>query len=583
MSLPTSCICVLAAALALWATAPVQDLPHGPLPPAPGAAMVGSAAPQEPALLLKGWWGPGLRRPPAPGGPTLQESAPPPIQEVDPQEPIVRRAPPTRGALRPGPLTRASFQVMRPPVAGVDPMVAVGRNFVVAAQHRSLAFLDRSGIPLPEKNGIGPSPSVYSIFGEFLERGGPLDLNEVTGFPDACDSPAFPVTSGNRYCINELYDLRVWFDPGGDRFVLLAHVRNPLWTDLWDDQKAYTGSVGTCGVYGAPGGGQNLPFPSADHCGLARRHAVFAVSLTEDPRDGFHTWAVTQNNHQDWPWGSVNAEGNTFVIGHRGTEMNHGTVAVVLRLSDLRSGSPTPAWFTYHPEHLWGHLNPAPVVHHGAGAGLGGLTLMVTSRQGSAGDSLLVFGFPAPTGQGVRPTPVRAAARLPGLDIPGWMARTVYRGGFLYTAWDAVEPTPEGFEILRVRTARIPLAQSGGALSIPLTAPAYRHAWLGKQTPGSSLHNDGPAALAVNAAGDLLVAWHRSGGEQVLYSVWRAEATTPGAEVTVHARANPDHQPSRVDYAWAVTDPVDDLAWWFAHNGKNNNGAPETLVVRVPP
>ena len=555
---------------------------QGPANPAPPSADPGV---RQSAPVLKSSWGPGMQRRSPPTGNVLQWSAPsPPVQEPDPDAVMIQRAPPNRGVLQTPRATPAPpFQVMRPPVTGVDPMVAVGRNFMVAAQHGSLVFLDRSGAPLAEKGGVGPAPSVDAIFGDFITRGGPLDLNEVTGFPAACDSPTYPVTSGNRYCINEFYDLRVWFDPGGDRFVLLAHIRNPLWTDIWDDQKAFTDSVGACGVYRPAGGGDNMPVPHPSHCALARRHAVFAVSRTEDPRDGFHTWAVTQNNYQDWPWGSVNAEGNTFVIGHKGTEMNHGTVAVVFRLADLRGGSATPAWFAYTPQHLWGHLNPAPVAHHGAGAGLGGLTLMVTSRQGSAGDSLLVFGFPAPTGQGVRPTPVRAAVRLPGLDIPGWMARTVYRAGFLYTTWEAVEPTPEGYQIFRVRTARIPIALSGNTLSLPLSAPAYRHSWLGKQTLGSAFHDDRHPSLAVNSAGDLMVAWHRAGGEQVLYSVWRAGNVPPGPEVIVHSRTNPDYMPSRVDYAWAVTDPLDDLTWWFAHNGKRSNGTPETLVVRVRP
>jgi hypothetical protein len=39
--------------------------------------------------------------------------------------------------------------------------------------------------------------------------------------------------------------------------------------------------------------------------------------------------------------------------------------------------------------------------------------------------------------------------------------------------------------------------------------------------------------------------------------------------------------PLKIDYTWAVVDPVDDLTFWFAHVAKKPDGSRETVVVRV--
>jgi hypothetical protein len=501
-----------------------------------------------------------------------------PLGDVD-EPPRAVRAP--RQPLPLSPLPPSGVTVFTPDVSGVDPMIAVGRQFMIVSQHAGFVFLDRNGVPLATRNGVDAKHGLSDIFGDFIERGSATDLNRWVGFETPCDSTTYPQTrTGKRYCIGEFYDLRTYYDAGADRFILLAHARNALWTDIWADNKRYQTELGTCGLYEPLGGAEALPVPDQAHCSLTRRHAVFAISKSSDPRDGFHTYAVIENNVQDWPWGAVNPWGNTFVIGHKGVEMTHGMAAMVLRLSDLRAGAPQPAYFKLYAKDVGGQVNPAPLVHHGATKEQG-LTLLAASRQRSGGDVLDVYGFAAPTGQGGKPAIHHRIHVLDdGIDLPSWMARTVYRAGYLFMAWEVDDPS-DSTTTFRVRTLRHRFLGFGPMTN---TSPgsSQRASWIGKATPAAFDVDDVKPAIAVNARGDAIVAFSRAGGEQLLFVIWPAESAAPSPEVVVRARPQPDFRvPLKIDYAWAVVDPVDDLTFWFAHLAKKLDGSRETVVVRV--
>lgn len=542
-----------------------------------------------PVVLKSEWPKPVPRQRRSPGGASdLTVRATPtsdaplvPSGDID-EAPLTARTP--RHALTLGPALPAGVTVYTPPIAGRDPMIAVGHQFMIASQNGSLVFLDKNGVSLPAEHGVSATPSVSAIFGDFVDRDSPTDLNKWSGFTMPCDSTDYPQTrTGKRYCIAEFYDLRAYHDSGADRFILLAQVRNALWTDIWAGRKTYQKEYRACGVYALSEG--NVPVPDPAHCELTRRHAVFAVSRTADPRDGFYTYAITENNVQDWPWGAVNPGANTFVVGHKGVEMSHGMAAMVFRLSDLRNGARSPSYFKLYAKDLNGRLNPAPVVNQIA-APHAGLTLLAASSDGSDGDVLEVFAFQAPGGQGIKPPILRTARTLTGIDLPGWMARSVFRGGYLYMAWEADDPS-DSYDTLRVRTLRTTLSMSRDFLSLGnMRAPTYRSAWLGKTGSGSWEVDDSHPAIAVNGAGDVLVAFSRARGEQLLYVIWRKYDPAPSPEIVVRARAKPDFQnPLKIDYAWAVVDPVADPAgkhpFWFAHVAKKPDGSAETAVVRV--
>ena len=205
-----------------------------------------------PAVLKSEWPTPGL-----PGGTNDTVARPRRLSPAPPGDFDIAPLPDYGFQLAPphtiGPVGRGIIH--RPGIDGPDPMIAVGRNFMIASQAGSLVFLDKNGIDLPVKNHIGPRPSVDDIFADFITPGSSTDLNEFAGFPKDCDSPDYPLTkTKNGYCISDFYDLRAYFDAGENRFLLLAHVRNQLFTDIWADENHKNeeyAELGICGEYRA--------------------------------------------------------------------------------------------------------------------------------------------------------------------------------------------------------------------------------------------------------------------------------------------------------------------------------------------
>jgi len=59
---------------------------------------------------------------------------------------------------------------------------------------------------------------------------------------------------------------------------------------------------GECSMYRAPGppGTKGIPTYSNEYCGDGRRHLMIAVSVSENPADGFHLYAIKEANYRDW-------------------------------------------------------------------------------------------------------------------------------------------------------------------------------------------------------------------------------------------------------------------------------------------
>jgi hypothetical protein len=165
------------------------------------------------------------------------------------------------------------------------------------------------------------------------------------------------------------------------------------------------------------------------------------------------------------------------------------------------------------------------------------------------------------------------------------MAQTVYRNGALHMAWYADNPSDGFLNTPRIHIARVPLTLSSDQ-SLQLSAsPAagYRAAWLEQAEPSFLI--DTHSTIAVNAAGDELIAFVRGGGNRLMYVKWRSGDAAPSPEVNVWSRPHPPflEPPLKIDYAWAAVDPADDLSFWFAHRVKQPDGSAGTLVVSVTP
>lgn len=498
------------------------------------------------------------------------------------------------------------------PLSGKDPMVAAGRNFVIASTSGMLSFLDKEGTPLDSINGIASIISINTLFGEFLDPDSPNDINKHTGFIVPCDSPQYPDTTINKFCVGTVLDSRVYFDPAGNRFIILAEAKNAIRTDLWrpDGQaKKFSGSKDGfewCGVYAEATTGDDVPLPQTGYCSLARRHQFFAISKTEDPRDGFFIYAMKKQNYVDFPWGAVNAEGDTFTIGVKNPASKYGYVAMVIRLSDLRNGSPNPRYFRlFRDDLLAAHpntadtstspykdnlYNPAPIVHHGAAAGLKGYTLMLSPlNRWTSGynpdtlpgttDKLRVFGFGSPQGQGAKPSLIYGEATAPDAFLPGFMLHSVYRNGNLHVAWQVTEVKRPKRKQLRY--IRMPISVSstpGNGIKFQSELGGRPRYWVADFLEETHQF----PALAVNASEQLIIPYRRGGGAEIRMLRWYPESNQPASAKGMHMHlAEVPWIERNIDYAWATVDPSDDQTFWFAQRAQIQPNFSQFHLYRV--
>ncbi|MGH9872231.1 MAG: hypothetical protein ACRD9S_07155, partial [Pyrinomonadaceae bacterium] len=265
----------------------------------------------------------------------------------------------------------------------VDPMIAVGNQYLITSDTGNIAFYDKQGHLLPQQNGLPTKMSSNKFFEGFLAETNAdgsfneSNINHHLGFPKPCDSTDYPQTSsGKRFCIYSFYDTRVFFDATAKRFFVISNSRHPLWAAA-----KYEEEYGTCGVYT---NGSNVNIGTDDYCDLARRYIAFAVSRTEDPRDGFHQYMITENNNRDFPWMAVN--GNAFIVSHKGSESTVGPVATVFSVNAVKSGDQHPAYFRYYAADLGGVSAAIPPVHYQNAAGLSFLL-------SGSGDRIDIFAF----------------------------------------------------------------------------------------------------------------------------------------------------------------------------------------------
>jgi len=461
-----------------------------------------------------------------------------------------------------------------PGVEGVDAMVAVGHKFVIVTHDHRIAYFDRTGKPLPSKSGELTNLSATAFFEFFLK---PFNadgsenqscINRHLQFPpDAvavCDLTKYPP---ELPCVNEFYDTRCTYDPKTRRFFICCAARNQIWP-------------------GTPGGGCDI---------LGRRYFAFAVSKTEDPRDGFRIWFWHDNKKiADWPYIAVN--GDNFVVTHH-TEQSGKPLAYVFSVAAMLQGKSSLPHWTYNAADVGGdETTLVPVTHHGD---TGDLTYLV--RPGSTFE---IFAFPgSPAGGAVRPQLLATSVTL-GAAPAMLRAGAVYRGGEIYfTCMTKITErvADEGGPRMSVRVLRIPVKKISAT---SIKASADKTAGFLDHFFGRSAPEDAPddlvsyevPALAVNKNGVMVIVYGRVGVTtkatlfpEARYSVYYPnEASQRRSRVLqkgdflptfVHAgetKATATHyidpqsaKNGGMDYATAVVDPADDRTVWMIHKFAN--------------
>jgi hypothetical protein len=460
-----------------------------------------------------------------------------------------------------------------PGVEGVDAGIAVGDQYIIVSQDHRIAFFDKQGNPLSGKGGFSTNMSATSFFSAFLapkNADGSVNyanINRYLGFgpnaPIQCDAtqspPQFP-------CVNEFYDTRVLFDPVSKRFFVLSAARHQLWR------------------------GDNNSNPNGQYDNLARRYVAFAVSATEDPRDGFHQYMLTESNYRDWPRMAV--DGNVFVIAHNASGDPGSYVATVLPVAALKSGDKTPPRFSYTSDDL-GVGAVVPVTHFG---NPGGYTLLLRP-----GKTVRIMAFPQPGGQWHKPAAINTSVTLgeaPSMLRPG----AIYRNGKIY--FTCVTKVEEGtLPRYSVRLVRIPVQVSGNTITASTAgAQGFLDWFFGRNaledSPGDRVSYEIPS-LAVNKNGDMLFGYGRRPFQtqnplmpQARYTLWygnegkqRRSRLLQAGTYQPTKDGNPINFYGKGDFTTTVVDPADDKTFWTAlfYGDPSRPGSYKTVVGKIVP
>lgn len=434
-----------------------------------------------------------------------------------------------------------------PDVEGVDPMVAVGEEFLVVTQDHRIAFFAKSGELLEEKGGFPVRMSATAFFSAFVAPENPdgtanLDninryLNFPQGAPIQCDvsdpTPDFP-------CVEEFYDTRSMYDPFHERFVILSAARHHLW-------------------------------PSQEHGEFSRRFIAIAVSRTEDPRDGFHQWMPTWSNVRDWPWMGIN--GDFLIVAHKGKSSLDppGPVAAVFHLPSMILGNKNPPHFEYTATDFGGNITVSPVKHY---PGESFLTFMVRRGKGSVRE---IFAFAPPSDPWKAPALMKTSVPIRA-GIGSIRDSVTFRKGRLHYA--SVQDLGEYNYVTYV--VRIPVWQTeNGIASSSDPEKGFYDRFVSLDSFPTLEHRISRevSSSAVNSRGDMLIAYGRyssTGSPKILpevrYAVWYHDEVFPRwSQVLKAGELHPVREGeeipfyARLDYTAVAVDPADGLSFWIAH------------------
>ncbi len=348
----------------------------------------------------------------------------------------------------------------------IDPHIAAGRNYLVITNYDEIGFFDKNGVLLPKKaGGLETKLNADVFFAAFFDP-----LNEALGLSNKTA----------EYQVNEFYDLRVIYDDYSKLFIIVSAARNQLWInsdDIPDNKEPFS-----------------------------RRVVAFAVSKTEDPRDGFYQYVTTENNYRDWPRISIN--GNHLMIANNAADgMGSGPVAYIFSMNDVKIGKPAPASVKLNTNDFgFDHVNV--VTNYDAP-----YTYSCFIR--SDGKQLNILYFDKNASLQSKPTIKKLSMNLP--DDVGFMSNGAYiRNNNLYFVYHytATERVPDQKPArLKIRYVRIPLSISNSALHAS-TGAGYLHWGFGRNAtddaPGDLVSYEEPS-IAINKNGDFLMGYGRIG------------------------------------------------------------------------
>lgn len=207
-------------------------------------------------------------------------------------------------------------------LGGPDPMVAVGEKTVLVANTTSFKFFDKATGQVTYANDVTNLFSMYLLpsSSQWLNNfyNVPWDVPYYCSKDTPCNKAGVSVkhdpNTGLRLPCEEktdegtardAYDMRVIYQKEHRRFVIVAALKN----NTSRDNNYYN------------------PSGSRDCSQYLLRLVGIAVSVSENPADGFHFYRTEENNYRDWP--NVVVDQDYLVIAHKGGgQFSEGTSIV---------------------------------------------------------------------------------------------------------------------------------------------------------------------------------------------------------------------------------------------------------------
>ncbi len=456
---------------------------------------------------------------------------------------------------------------------GYDAMVAVGQKYMIASDHHLLVFMDKQGNQLPTKNSLPTQMRSGDFFSGFLNEtnaDGSVNYRNINlhlHFPnDTTCKNATTKFGAFNFCIYDFYDTRALYDPVINRFVIVGQARHEVLPSYYTDSN-----------------GEKV---AGDYSQWARRYKVFAVSVSEDPRDGFNQYISTESNVRDWPWGAVNGAVDALVLCNRsGGSDSETPAAVVFSLNALMHGSDHPPNFRYYSADVGGGSGVLPAWHYDNHSGY---TFFVKITKSTKLD---IYAFPKPSDFWKAPSIRKTSVTLASKSYYNDRLHTVYRRGIFYIGGLVVHPqNPDG---VMYHVACIPITATSTAINaITSTSLGFREAWIG--IPGVSgvpwAPNQpfipGGVCLTVNKSRDIMVAYERvrpDGIGEVCYNVWDHRRSGFYPACLGHTGETPITSGTRNDYNTVVVDPSDDQTFWMAIHYRKSGNRKRCFIGKVGP
>lgn len=467
---------------------------------------------------------------------------------------------------------------------GHDPQIAVGDRFIILYEAHGYRLLDKAtGQVLAQEAGdeIAPQGSFADLFAPLWvprdKRGAPNrnNLNLLLGFNPAAPMPCDPENPrASASCVQEFYDTRIVWDALRKRFWVESAARNHLW--LCEGMQGNTGDGG----HGEAdedddeigGDGCN----DGRHSDQARRFVAIAVSVSDDPRKGWHRYALT-DEYTDWP--KISLHDHYLLVGYRA-----GHNVYVFDADKLAAGNPggAPVRIARIDARRLGASVTVltAAAHHGPSDGF---TYLV-GTDGSGTVTPVALYNPDPN-RAAQPYLVRGASVQVGARFKSFDDSPVYRDGQLYLAQDeCVEGVPR-CGIRDIAAVRLPVHGEGGTSPRIFATTSPSAGFLsfllqGREPyePPSDWSTYEKPAFDVNGHGDMVMVFARRGyrtaaplPSEVRYTILYHGERAPRPSVLLKRGTDADlpdvddNRKAGIDLAYAQTDPTDDWTVWVTH------------------